>query len=191
MSYVIEVIPLLLEISMYFFIFGIARRGPRFSLSLIWVYLRFVLVGGVTHSIFYVVNVYSSCTLIEKIIMWDDLVQRRLTLWGEVWCVYNNFNYVRSRAEMIGVKGSLGKGETWETLVYLILLLKWIYLCLEQNLLGSNLIGELLVGWIKSLFWRVDVTIRVWCPSELWLWIFLVNVLLFFGIVISWRFETF
>lgn len=42
--------------------------------------------SGASHSSFYVINFYSSCTIVKKMAFWNDL-QYKETLRGDVWCV--------------------------------------------------------------------------------------------------------
>jgi len=51
-----------------------------------------------------VVNVYAACSLSEKKTLWEDLSNLKAASQESVWCLYGDFNAIRSRNERKGVR---------------------------------------------------------------------------------------
>jgi hypothetical protein len=63
--------------------------------------------GVLRHQCF-IVNVYSKCSLVEKRVMWEKLLELRSCLQGDLWCVAGDFNSVLHESERRGTP--LGSG---------------------------------------------------------------------------------
>lgn len=57
-----------------------------------------------------VVNIYSSCHLGEKRILWNELLCKKGAFSEKSWCVVGDFNAIRSREERVGSRGEVSLG---------------------------------------------------------------------------------
>jgi len=95
-----------------------------------------------------IVNVYSSCTLLDKIQMWEDLKKIRHNEPCKSWCILGDFNAIRREGERKGINVQVVIREKSRVLIILLMKWKWwIYPVLEENLLGTDLMAKLRVGW--------------------------------------------
>lgn len=84
-----------------FFLFGAARNG--LACFPLWVLAILVLVwSGGSQILRVVINIYSKCDPIEKRALWRDLLLRRISLGGNIWCVLRDFNFVCSPSKRVG-----------------------------------------------------------------------------------------
>lgn len=82
----------------------------------------FILLSGKwgqeSHLI-HVVNIYSSCNLHEKRVLWDSVAQLKNQNPGGYWCILGDFNNIRMSSERMGssqrglVDGSIAEFNNW------------------------------------------------------------------------------
>lgn len=72
-------------------------------------YLGICLEWWISKTKCMVINIYYKCTLSKKRALWKDLLLRRTSLGGSVWCVLSDFNSICSPFERVCV----GSSEYW------------------------------------------------------------------------------
>lgn len=65
-------------------------------------YVGVCIEWGVLRHQCFIVNVYSKCSLAEKRVMWDKLLECKSSLQGDLWCVAGDFNSVLHDSERRG-----------------------------------------------------------------------------------------
>ncbi|MCI18564.1 reverse transcriptase [Trifolium medium] len=72
---------------------------------------------GVSYNRYFIVNVYSKCSLVEKRTMWRRMEQLKDYLGEDNWCVVGDFNSVLTATERRVFTGDITRGSNIENLV--------------------------------------------------------------------------
>lgn len=150
------VFPLLSRIVTVFSIFRLVLKGLLSLLSLVQVFMMFVLSGVPLRPHVFVVNVHYKCFMLEKRVIWNNFLMRKEMLGEDVWCVLWDFKCVCSITKRIGNDGCyrLDRSVICRGFSTFISLMDLIYL----PLLGRNFIWFQSNGTVASRLDRILVS---------------------------------